>query len=78
MAGTATRVGSIRPDDVPSVAFASGTNTLCFEDGNEVLRKFSLDTAASIRLARSLVTRPFTSDECSRYFPQERCPTVRP
>ena len=68
----------IRPDDVPSVAFASGTNTLYFEDGNDVLRKFSVDTAASIRLARSLVTRPFTSDECTRYFPRQRCPTVRP
>jgi DNA-binding SARP family transcriptional activator/WD40 repeat protein len=68
----------IRPDDVPSVAFASGTNTLYFEDGNQVLRKFSLDPAASIRLARSLVTRPFTSDECTRYFPQQHCPTVHP
>ena len=68
----------IRPDDVPSVAFASGTNTLYFEDGNDVLRKFSLDPAASIRLARSLVTRPFTSDECTRYFPQQHCPTVHP
>ncbi|MEY2583135.1 MAG: hypothetical protein QOE09_2984 [Ilumatobacteraceae bacterium] len=68
----------IRPDDVPSVAFARGTNTLYFEDGNDVLRKFSLDTATSIRLARSLVTRPFTSDECSRYFPQQHCPTLHP
>jgi WD40 repeat protein len=68
----------IRPDDPPTVAFASGTKTLYFEDGNDVLRKFSLDTAESIRLARSLVTRPFTSDECTRYFPQQRCPTFGP
>ncbi|MEY2554757.1 MAG: hypothetical protein QOC57_2617, partial [Ilumatobacteraceae bacterium] len=65
----------IRPDDVPSVTFAGGTNTLYFEDGNDVLRKFSLDTGVSMRLARSLVTRPFTSDECTRYFPQQHCPT---
>ena len=64
----------IRPDDVPSVAFASGTNTLYYEDGNDVIRKLSLDTHASVRLARSLVTRPFTSDECTRYFPHEHCP----
>jgi WD40 repeat protein len=68
----------IHPDDVPSVAFAGAANTLYFEDGNGVLRKFSLDAAASIRLARSLVTRPFTSDECTRYFPQQHCPTIHP
>ena len=43
---------------------------------NDVIRKLSLDTDASVRLARSLVTRPFTSDECTRYFPNEHCPTV--
>ena len=68
----------IHPDDVPSVAFARGTNTLYFEDGNDVLRKFSLDAVESMRLARSLVTRPFTSDECTRYFPQQHCPTFHP
>ena len=68
----------IHPDDVPSVAFASGTNTLYFEDGNDVLRKFSLDSVESMRLARSLITRPFTSDECTRYFAQQHCPTVHP
>jgi WD40 repeat protein len=68
----------IRPDDVPSVAFADGTNTLYDEDGDDVIRKLSLDTDASIRFARSLVTRPFTSDECTRYFPHEHCPTFAP
>jgi WD40 repeat protein len=68
----------IRPDDVPSVAFANGTNTLYYEDGDDVIRKLSLDTDASIRFARSLVTRPFTSDECTRYFPHEHCPTFAP
>jgi WD40 repeat protein len=69
---------SIRPDDPPSVAFVSGTSTLYYEDANDVVRKFSLDTGASIRLARSLITRPFTSDECTRYFPQQHCPTFHP
>jgi len=65
----------IRPDDVPSVAFAGGTDTLYYEDGNDVIRKLSLDTDASVRFARSLVTRPFTADECTRYFAHGHCPT---
>jgi WD40 repeat protein len=66
----------IRPDDVPSVTFASGTSTLYYEDGNDVLRKFSVDSDASMRFARTLVTRRFTPDECTRYFPGQHCPTV--
>ena len=65
----------IRPDDPPNVAFASGTDTLYYEDGNDVIRKLSLDPAESIRFARSLVTRDFTPDECTRYFPHQHCPT---
>ncbi|HMK10691.1 MAG TPA: WD40 repeat domain-containing protein, partial [Acidimicrobiales bacterium] len=65
----------IHPDDVPSVTFASGTTTLYYEDGNDVLRKFSVDPSASMRFARTLVTRPFTPDECARYFPDQHCPT---
>jgi WD40 repeat protein len=65
----------IHPDDVPSLAFARGTTTLYYEDGNDVLRKFSIDPTASMQLAQTLVTRPFTPDECSRYFPNQRCPT---
>ncbi len=65
----------IRPDDPPNVAFASGTDTLYYEDGNDVIRKLSLDSDESIRFARSLVTRDFTPDECTRYFPHQHCPT---
>ena len=65
----------IRPDDPPNVAFANGTDTLYYEDGNDVIRKLSLDPAESMRFARSLVTRDFTPDECTRYFPHQHCPT---
>jgi len=65
----------IRSDDPPNVAFASGTDTLYYEDGNDVIRKLSLDSDESIRFARSLVTRDFTPDECTRYFPHQHCPT---
>jgi WD40 repeat protein len=64
----------IHPDDVPALAFAPKTNTLYYEDGNDVVRKFSLDNNAAVRLAQSLVTREFTEEECARYFPGQRCP----
>ena len=67
----------IRPDDVPSVAFASGTNTLYYEDGNDVIRKFSLDTAASIRLARSLVTRAVHGRRVHPLLPPRALPELR-
>jgi WD40 repeat protein len=68
----------INPDDNPSLAFATGTNTLFYEDGNDVIRKFPLDTAEATRLANTLITRQFTPDECTRYFPHQNCPTFHP
>ncbi len=68
---------TIHPDDVPNTAFARGTDILYYEDGNGVIRRFDPDVASEIRLARSLVTRSFTPDECARYFPHQRCPDVR-
>ena len=64
----------LRLDDSPSVAFAEGTETLYYEDGGAVFRRFSLDADERARVARSLLTRGFTADECARYFPGERCP----
>ncbi|HEY7626321.1 MAG TPA: hypothetical protein VH761_04610, partial [Ilumatobacteraceae bacterium] len=62
-------------EDSPSVAFVEGTNTLYYEDGGSVFRRFSLDANERARVARSLLTRGFTAEECARYFPGERCPT---
>jgi hypothetical protein len=62
-------------DDPPSLAFAPGTDTLYYEDGDGVYRRFVVDPEEMARLARSLLTRGFTEDECTRYFPNERCPT---
>ena len=67
----------IKPDDPPSVSFAHGTDTLYYEDGDGVVRRFPLDPARSMQLAHSLVHRSLTADECSRYFPDGRCPTSR-
>ena len=55
----------IRPDDVPSVAFASGTNTLYFEDGNE-------------SCASSRSTPPHRSGSLDLWSPGRSRPTSAP
>jgi hypothetical protein len=62
-------------DDPPTMAFAPGTDTLYYQDGDGVFRRFVVDPEEMARLARSLLTRGFTEDECARYFSNERCPT---
>jgi WD40 repeat protein len=64
----------IKPDDPPSVSFVHGSNALFYEDGNGVVRRFILDPTRSLNVARSLIHRPFTPDECARYFPDGHCP----
>jgi hypothetical protein len=49
---------------------SSGDNDIVIEDGS-VSRAHLLFE----QLARSMLTRGFTADECTRYFPNERCPT---
>ncbi len=66
----------IKPDDPPSVSFARGTNTLYYEDAGGVVRRFPLDAKRLMQLARSLVHRSLTPDECTRYFPDAHCPTI--
>lgn len=66
---------AVRLDDPPTVTFAPATDTLYYEDGDGVIRRFTIDRDATVRLARSLLTRGFTPDECVRYFPGEHCPT---
>ena len=65
----------IQLDDPPAVNFAPGTDTLYYEDGDGVIRRFVVDPDETARLARSLLTRGFTEGECARYFPDTRCPT---
>ena len=62
-------------DDPPTFAFAPGTDTLYYEDGDGVVRRFAIDVDDVARLARSVLTRGFTPQECARYFPDEPCPT---
>jgi WD40 repeat protein len=63
-------------DDPPYVDFAADTSSLYYEDGDGVIRKFMVDTADTVRLARSMLTRGFTDDECARYFAGQRCPAA--
>ena len=66
----------IQLDDPPTLAFAPGTDTLYYEGGPGIIRRFVIDPDYNARLARSLLTRGFTDDECARYFPGEPCPTL--
>jgi WD40 repeat protein len=61
-------------EDPPTFTFAPGTDTLYYEDGGGVVRRFAIDLDETARLARSLLTRGFTPQECARYFPDEPCP----
>ena len=62
-------------EDPPTFAFAPGTDTLYYEDGDGVVRRFAIDVDDVRELARSVLTRGFTPQECARYFPDEPCPT---
>jgi WD40 repeat protein len=66
---------AISLDDPPSLAFAPATDTLFYEDGDGVFRRFVVDPDENVRLAKSLISRDLTPDECSRYFAGEECPT---
>jgi hypothetical protein len=59
----------------PTFAFAPGTDTLYYEDADGVVRRFPVDVDEVTRLARSVLTRGFTQQECDQYFPGETCPT---
>ena len=65
----------IQPDDPPEVTFAPGTDTLYYQDGDGVIRRFAVDPDEAVGLAESMVTRGFTPEECSRYFGEAQCPT---
>jgi DNA-binding SARP family transcriptional activator/WD40 repeat protein len=67
-----------RQEDAPTFAFASGTDTLYYEDGDGLVRRFSFDIEGVTRLARTVLTRGFTPQECTRYFPGEPCPDLAP
>ncbi len=62
-------------EDPPTFAFAPATDTLYYEDGDGVVRRFTIDVEDAAQLARSVLTRGFTPQECSRYFADEACPT---
>jgi DNA-binding SARP family transcriptional activator/WD40 repeat protein len=66
----------IRLNDPPTLGFAPGTDTLYYEGGPGVIRRFVIDPDYNARLARSLLTLGFTDDECARHFPGESCPTL--
>jgi WD40 repeat protein len=73
--GLVASVPTHQADD-PTFAFAPGTDTLYYEDGQGIVRRFAVDMDDAVRLARSVLTRGFTPQECARYFPDEPCPKL--
>jgi hypothetical protein len=65
-----------RQADAPTFAFAPGTDTLYYEDGDGVVRRLPIDVDELTQLAREVLTRGFTQQECDRYFPGEPCPEL--
>jgi hypothetical protein len=62
-------------EDDPTFAFAPGTDTLYYEDGNGVVRRFPVSLERQTELARTLLKRDFTPEECTRFFAGEECPS---
>ncbi|HJR88602.1 MAG TPA: hypothetical protein VJ782_00415, partial [Aeromicrobium sp.] len=61
--------------DAPTFAFAAGTDTLYYEDGGGVVRRFPIEANELSELARKLLTRGLTQQECDRFFAGEDCPS---
>jgi WD40 repeat protein len=64
-----------RQADAPTFAFAPGTDTLYYEDGDGVVRRLPIDVDELTQLAHEVLTRGFTQQECDRYFAGEPCPS---
>jgi hypothetical protein len=56
----------------PLITFSPDGASLQYADGN-VLRRYYIDDARLVELARTLSTRALTDDECQRYLEARRC-----
>ena len=61
------------PSGLATLAFSPDGSYLLYTDG-DVLRRYPLDADELVRLARSLVTREFTSQECATFLIAD-CPS---
>ena len=65
---------AVNPDGSPGPAFSPDGRALYYADAGGIIRRFVIDDGEREELARTVLTRWFTPDECDRYFPDEPCP----
>jgi hypothetical protein len=61
---------------VYGLAFSPDGKRLATASDDDTVQVYALDIDDLLGLARKRVTRPFTPEECRRYFPGETCPTM--
>jgi hypothetical protein len=75
--GRARRQRADAPGGRPDLRLRSRHRHPVQRDGDGVVRRFAIDLDDVARLARSVLTRGFTKQECTPYFPGEPWPDVR-
>lgn len=63
-------------DIVSGVAFSPDGKCLAAASWDETVQVYALDLRELLSLARSRVTRTFTTEECQRYFQSATCPPL--
>ena len=61
---------------VSGVAFSPDGKRLATASQDGTVQVYALDPRELLKLARTRVTRPFTADECQRYFQSPTCPPL--
>jgi WD40 repeat protein len=61
---------------VGGVAYSPDGKRLATASADGTAQVYAIDIQLLLRLARSRVTRTFTSEECKRYFQSETCPAL--
>jgi WD40 repeat protein len=61
---------------VLAVAFSQDGKRLATASRDGTVQVYALDPRELLNLARSRVTRDFTSEECQRYFQSATCPPL--
>jgi WD40 repeat protein len=61
---------------VNKVAFSPDGKRLATANAGKTVQVYALDLRELLNLARSRVTRPFSAEECRRYFQSETCPPL--
>jgi WD40 repeat protein len=58
------------------VAYSPDGKRLATASEDGTVQVYAIDIQLLLKLARSRVTRTFTSEECKRYFQSETCPAL--